>query len=384
MRTLHVSSLFWFQRLSGLIILSLLCSCTNFAVTDCTEDGESVLGKDVGRIRSSRVRMIFEDSHAAAARFVPYAAMSALAYEESHTCPGAEPLKPVDGASTKELDALKSLHAVLEGTSFGGPWTPAAEIAVPGYCQDDIGFSYHVWKRQGLGTLDVVMVFRGTDNNNTKDWVYGNLYWFTHWFTDRNQYEEAVQQTKRVIAYFRTGKGQPAGGIKVRFFTAGHSLGGGLAQHVLYALPDDIIQAYAFDPSPVTAHADTPSKDTYAKACSCVAVMPEARIYRFYESHEILTHLRFIHKLFFAPDRHIQEVRFGYPESRNAVKRHSMPALAVNMVNDAQANPGQPYTVPWYASRGSRDGKSCTAFFEEEQEASCRKVADSNGDACPQ
>jgi hypothetical protein len=352
-----------------------LTGCTHLEVDDCMEPGGKVLGEDVPRIRSSHVRMKFDDGRAAAARFAPYAAMSALAYEEASTCPSWEKaLKPEDAGI---------LRAVLAG-SGSDHWQVVKAISPAGFCQDDIGFSYHVWTRKQDGKVDVVIAFRGTDNDNADDWVYGNLYWLTHWFTDTNQYERAEARTRQIIDYFRTGAGRPADDSQVRFYSTGHSLGGGLAQHVLYALPEDIEQAYAFDPSPVTAHTDTDVRGRVVSACSCLPELgSEARIYRFYESYEVLTHLRFVHKLFFAPNRHIQEVRFGYNESSNAIKRHSMMKLALNVAADAKSEPSRPYAVPWYAGQGARNGRSCTAVFEDAQKQSCAVPANS-GNPCPQ
>lgn len=354
----------------------LFAGCTHLSVDDCVEPGGKVLGEDVPRIRSSQVRMKLEDGRAGAARFAPYAAMAALAYEEAASCSSKK-----KKLSPEELEKLRS---VIEASSRSGArWQIVEAISPPGFCQDDIGFSYHVWSRKAGGKLDVVIAFRGTDNDNTDDWVYGNLYWVTHWFTKENQYGRAEEKARRVIEYFRTGPGRPTDGTEIRFNSAGHSLGGGLAQHILYALPEDINQAYAFDSSPVTAHTDTDIRDRIVSACSCLPELgAEARIYRFYESYEVLTHLRFIHKLFFAPNRHIQEVRFGYEASPNAIARHSMLDLALNLGADAEAEPTRPYVAPWYSGHGSKNGKSCTAVFEDAQRQSCAVPADSEH-PCP-
>lgn len=356
--------------------LFLCVGCTHLSVDDCVEPGGKVLGEDVPRIRSSQVRMKLEDGRAGAARFAPYAAMAALAYEEAESCSTKKKkLSPV---------ALEKLRNALEASTRGGArWQIDEAISPAGFCQDNLGFSYHVWSRKAGGKLDVVIAFRGTDNDSTDDWVYGNLYWVTRWFTKENQYGRAEDIARRVIEYFRVGPGRPTDGTDIRFSSAGHSLGGGLAQHILYALPEYIDQAYAFDSSPVTAHTDTDNRGRVVSACSCLQELgAEARIYRFYESYEILTHLRFIHKLFFAPDRHIQEVRFGYEASPNAISEHSMFDLALNLRADAEAEPKRPHVMPWYSGHGFKNGTSCTAVFEDAQRQSCAVPADSEH-PCP-
>lgn len=140
----------------------LFAGCTHLSVDDCVEPGGKVLGEDVLRIRSSQVRMKLEDARAGAARFAPYAAMAALAYEEAASCSSKK-----KKLSPEELEKLRS---VLEASSRGGArWQIVEAISPAGFCQDDIGFSYHVWSRKAGGKLDVVIAFRGTDNDNTDD-----------------------------------------------------------------------------------------------------------------------------------------------------------------------------------------------------------------------
>ena len=194
-----------------------------------------------------------------------------------------------------------------------------------------------------------------------------------------DQYPRAVEYADEVIRYFNNGEGKSALGKSLRFYTTGHSLGGGLAQHVLYARPKEFLQAFAFDPSSVTGFVDVPHESQIA-GCSCVRSLgAEARIYRFYESYEVLTHLRFVHKLFFAPNHHIQEVRFGFSSSPNLVGQHSMAALADSLNTEATRRPVSEHAKPWY----SGIGKDCTARFEEGQRHSCSVVASGRW-VCPQ
>ena len=344
-----------------------LSSCTHFAVDDCTEPGGRVLGEDVPRIRSSHLRMKLADSALAAARFLPYAAMSALAYAEDGDC--GHPAK-IEAPAREQLLAL--LQKPAPGWS-GWSRVPAAEKVGP--CEDASGLFYNVWKRESADAVEVVLAFRGTWG--WRDWLYGNLHWLTRFFID-DQYPRARAAAGEAIRYFSDGAGRPRDGRPVRILATGHSLGGGLAQTAFYAYPRQVAQVFAFDPSPVTDYREQDVR-TQQQACACDLVAPpEARIYRFYESYEILTHVRFVHKLFFAPNRHIHEVRFGFPASANPIGRHSMVQLAMAM----GAESAKPFKGDkWYAGVGAE----CTARFEKEQARSCAvEPGTSPWSRCPQ
>ena len=104
-------------------------------------------------------------------------------------------------------------------------------------------------------------------------------------------------------------------GKSLEFSATGHSLGGGLAQAVLYEQVNsiDFSQAYAFSPSPATAYTSRIDKSEFAPYI-LNENYPEPRIYRIYESYEILSNLRIPHKMIFPPERWINEVRFNFVE----------------------------------------------------------------------
>lgn len=334
------------------------CACTLLllasgcgSLQDC---GGRVLGEDVPRIRTSALRMKLADHAAAAERFAPYAAMSALAYVEEGAC--------------KEKNDL-SHQAELESYVAGLGWQRVPEIEKAGDCEDDVGLYYHVWRREVPDAVEVVVVFRGT--RELKDWYYGNMRWFTRLITSDDQYSRARRYSREVLEYFRSGDGRRK---QLRFAAAGHSLGGGLAQAVLYDQPQVYLQAYAFSSSPVTGYMDQPIENRMA-GCSCNAKLgAEARIYRFYESDEILSHLRFVVKMFLTPDRHIHEVRFGFADG-NIISQHSMPSLAKQLI---EVSRGPRTAARWYEGVG----EGCTADFEILQQKSCALEASADN-ACP-
>ena len=180
---------------------------------------------------------------------------------------------------------------------------------------------------------------------------------------------------RRVFAHFASTPSK----IPTRYYTTGHSLGGGLAQHVLYSNPDTVNQAFAFDPSSVTGYADQ-SPATQVSACQCRQDSPdgEARIYRAYDSYEILASLRIVHKTFLPPERHIQEVRF--PNSHS----HSMKGLAFYLLDNSRTV--SPHSDPWFAGKGDHtSNETCTAAFIRQQRNSCNIVVwPEQWNKCPQ
>jgi hypothetical protein len=336
-----------------ILFTAAVSGCTSYTIEDC---GNAIGNPGSARIRSSDVRMQLANPPAAAERFFPYAAMSALAYEGSDKC--------TDEKSERDYGELRAVLAPQ--------WTrvPAIELADP--CGDDKGLAYQVWERHENNNHDVVIAFRGTVPG-LRSWIYGNLWGITHLFTSDTQYSRARKYTHSVIAYFNA---HVEDGIHVKFYSTGHSLGGGLAQDVFYDRPKDFVQSFAFAPSSVTSFTELP-ETSHLEACDCeeATLDHEARIYRIYEAYEILGNIRFPHKLFFYPQRYIQEVRFSFPSSWNEVSRHSMKTLAFELIKLAKtASPAG--DAPWYAGLGEgKNHMSCTELFVEKQSRSCAQPA---------
>jgi hypothetical protein len=334
------------------------------ALTACgvVEDCGGVLGnKEDPRIRSSAVRMLLKDPAAASARFAPYAAMAALVYEEASSC--RHELPPVE----YKADLAKLL-------SDGG-WTRYDAVPNLPACDDDIGTFYRIWVKEHADHQEVDIVFRGT-KGGMQDWITGNLRWLTRLLPGDDQYDRSRRYAGQVLGHVKKVFGGAGARKPLRIYAVGHSLGGGLAQNVLYAFPNDILQAYAFDPSPVTGYADNAIPERRA-ACDCLArqLSFEARVYRIYETDEVLAWLRFPLKLAVPLNRHVQEVRLNFGNG------HSMSGLAKGMA-DASKGRARAVRGPWWAGRSASDGRSCTDDFAASLTKSC---AQSNaGDACPQ
>ena len=342
-------------------VMLVLPSCAALILEDCPKGGDPVLGKDKPRIRSSRIRMFLADPAAAAAHLVPYAAMSAYAYSEDQDCGHKHKLTEEE---KKELEMTLN-----EPDNKGARWERISELEKAGACEDDLGLFYHVWKKESADAIDITLAFRGTWG--VKDWYYGNARWFTRFITKDDQYRRSEIYAKSVIDHFRTMTATHNSKKALRFYATGHSLGGGLAQHVLYKYPRDFLQAYAFDPSSVTGFTDQDGQ-TQIEGCACLPELgPEARIYRVYESYEILANLRIVHKLFFPPTRHVHEIRFPFSNSTNLIGQHSMVKLANSLAIEAKKKPQNEYASPWYSGVVT----SCTSLFENAQQLHCKADA---------
>lgn len=107
------------------------------------------------------------------------------------------------------------------------------------------GLSYDVYYRDTTDHLDVMVAYRGTDDGLDRDWI-ANTSWITQWFNPWDQYRQARNEYVGVMERaIKVANGKP-----VSFVATGHSLGGGLAQHVAYVHP--CTSAVVFNTSFVT------------------------------------------------------------------------------------------------------------------------------------
>jgi pimeloyl-ACP methyl ester carboxylesterase len=192
---------------------------------------------------------------------------------------------------------------------------------------------FEVWERALPDAVEVAVVFRGT--HEWKDW-WSNLRWVTRFIPiGWDQYDltrsEIVKVVSRAKQRHRT----------VQMVTAGHSLGGGLAQQAAYAHPE-ITHVYAFDSSPVTGFRSVPQPARDANRQGIV-------IDRVYERGEILAYVRtFLRRLIplSLKDPSITEIRFnvtGQSISKLLPSVHPGPSTVVHP--PWSINPGQSILV---------------------------------------
>ena len=143
------------------------------------------------------------------------------------------------------------------------------------------GLVYDVWvlARPGARPL-AVLVFRGTNYLEFADWV-ANTRPVTNWPGLWDQYEQARALTPAVVARL-----DAAYGGRARIMAAGHSLGGGLAQHAGYTCPR-IEKVFAFNSSPLTGYFDVAKKEQLLHGS-------RRRTFLVYESYEVLALFRLV------------------------------------------------------------------------------------------
>lgn len=367
--------------LAALLTAPLLSGCVHFRVDDCPG---GVLGNnDAGsaRVRTANYRVMLADPPAAASRFLPYAIMSTYAYKIGDGC--------VDGGNKNRVSGERAatLREWLDSSNAGSskwqlePAVGMREAQIPHRigCEDDLGLMFHVWHRKVEGRDHVVIAFRGT--SGAGDFWNANFWWFRRAFTDDTQFDRARGHARAVIQFFDQ-KAVREGAPAPRYTTTGHSLGGSLAQHILYAFPKQIEQAIVFDTSSVTGFSDSSiSRENRISGCSCRPELgPEARIIRVYQTYEILANLRIFHKIFFPPERHVQEVRFPFDSSWNPVTRHSIGEFTESLQAAARRRRSDEIGHTWLASADP----TCTRLLLEKQSASCAlQVSPSSLQLCP-
>lgn len=94
---------------------------------------------------------------------------------------------------------------------------------------DDIGFAYSIY--ENTHNDQTIIVFRGTEGANFKDWWYGNL-----WGSQNDRGLELFDTIREEIGSDET------------IILTGHSLGGGIALEI--SLKRENVEAYVFNTSP--------------------------------------------------------------------------------------------------------------------------------------
>jgi len=185
--------------------------------------------------------------------------------------------------------------------------------------------SYGVWyRRVSPEKIQVALVFRGTQTLG--DW-WSNARWLTKYFgAGWDQYDLARTIANHVANNLLIDHPELQGLGTPEFIAAGHSLGGGLAQHAGYTNPL-IKRVYSFNGTSVTGFYDIPDRDENKQGL---------RIYRISERGEILALLRAFMKTIYPvveKNPKIVEATYNYG-SRGLVSQHSIDDLACSLRTD--------------------------------------------------
>ena len=190
------------------------------------------------------------------------------------------------------------------------------------------GLHYELWELNETDETIVAIVFRGT--NAASDW-WANIRWFRR-IVDRTTWDHYHQLHKISQSIVDSIKSKHSQTKNLKIVSAGHSLGGGLAQFMAYSIPE-INYVYAFNPSPVTGYYDVKPRSKRNEN------KKDAMIYRIYESGEALSFARKLMTilypvpLFKTKDPALIRIRFSFSTGDDPLSQHGMNVLAKNLSN---------------------------------------------------
>jgi pimeloyl-ACP methyl ester carboxylesterase len=204
---------------------------------------------------------------------------------------------------------------------------------------DEVDLQLEVWEKQSSPAI-IAVVFRGTEAERWGDWR-ANFRWFLRfipWF--RDQYM-VVSEKVGAAVLDKIRREIERGNAKyreVKIVSTGHSLGGGLAQHLAYSFPNmksadgtlmpRVSAVFGFDPSPVTGWYSVPQDLRQENARGL-------QIDRVFEHGEILSYVRLLLRYLNPPqekDPSIREIRYNFVPSLNPFSSHSMRLIACELI----------------------------------------------------
>ncbi|MEX5553583.1 hypothetical protein [Pseudomonas pergaminensis] len=216
-------------------------------------------------------------------------------------------------------------------------------------CRGAAGLEYETYMRFGPGDkpLEAVISFRGTENKKHQ--------WLSDWSANFSnvdfgvggnaQFKEArAEGTRLVEALSRVLPKGPSSdvckatsghedGVQAPIDLVGHSLGGGLAQHVAYSNKAcDVRSTIAFDPSPATGW--------FFLKWRRALTTKDPIIYRVYLDGEILSFARVVSTKFNTPRDNRRDIRMVFPGvTEGAFGRHAMTILSTGINSAASVRP---------------------------------------------
>ena len=280
-----------------------------------------------------------------------YAVMSDIAYEAARSRSSEDKGKVDEGPNQTEIRNTQEECGPARSIPMPKDWTRWHDFPSSKLLQE--------MRRNGLFLLvlereppprEIVIIFEGTNFTELPDWR-ANLRWFLRFIPG---YEDQYTLTAREVAeeFYTRLISMPEkyslnpnvdtlyhpNGEPIKIVSAGHSLGGGLAQHFAYtfkqvpstATGPRVTEVFAFDPSPVTGwfSASDPPRTHNAHGL---------RINRIFEHGEVLAYIRLFTSRLSSYTEHpsVWEYRYNFDRKANIIRNHSMRSLACGLYKAA-------------------------------------------------
>jgi hypothetical protein len=282
-----------------------------------------------------------------ARQLADYAAMSANAYDSVWRDSTTLPRPRAVTSAGVDPEAVRRCEADPTPLPLDGwmRWSKP-KFAFPSQALIDesyeVGLFFEVWEKLNVDPPLIAIAFRGTEGDSWRDWAT-NFQWLLKWLPGwKDQYEVVRNGVRQeLIAELAKRLREPdLASRKPRIVTTGHSLGGGLAQQLAYALLDEasppaipaIAEVFAFDSSPVTGWYSVRDDLRHRNA-------EHLRIERVFEHGEALAFVRLLFSYLYPPSATapaIAEVRFNFNQSWNPFGDHGMRGLACHLQFEAE------------------------------------------------
>lgn len=244
------------------------------------------------------------------------------------------PVKPKSYVLKEEWRCKQSCYANAAATRILADWRLVDALQYPfdkphPYVENG-GMDVQIWVTRGKTCKMAVLAFRGMDKGDRADMI-ANFHWFGRLVGVKDEYKE-IRNNISIL----TGKIKelPCHSPQTEIIAVGHSLGGGLAQHINYVDPS-IDSVIVFDPSFVTGSWEIPRKQRDRFASREIVT-------RVYEHGEILAYPRFILRniaLTTDHDPRVEYVRFNVVEG-NLILQHKLAVLNTCLLNLTKSGPG--------------------------------------------
>jgi pimeloyl-ACP methyl ester carboxylesterase len=214
------------------------------------------------------------------------------------------------------------------------------------------GLHFEIWINETVQPRVAVIAIRGTEFSDLNDW-HSNLRWMFQGILGQDQYDVVNSELEHFFCDYALQIG--CGDLLV--VVTGHSLGGGLAQCVLYEKGQQVRQAYVFDPSPVTAfiYRNQETRRRFVQHAP-IEGFPSHLILRVYERGEILAYVRSATRLVWPIKEQIGEIGFNAGIGWSPINQHSMADLASAISNEVIKEDSYPAGLPrpWYWGQTAR------------------------------